>query len=76
MAQDGPRIAEVSPEEFREFAKRYASSPEIGPIQTSLDGGVDEPELYYDRWVYTDEGRRGWNNTTQESWVAFIWTSR
>ena len=46
MAQDGPRIADISAEEFREFAKRYASSPEIGPIQTSLDGGIDEPEDY------------------------------
>ncbi len=44
MAQDGPRIAEISAEEFREFARRYASSPEIGPIQTSLDGGIDEPD--------------------------------
>lgn len=44
MAQDGPRIAEISPEAFREFAKRYASSPEIGPIQTSLDGGVESPK--------------------------------
>jgi len=44
MAQDGPRIAEISAEEFREFARRYANSPEIGPIQTSLDGGIDEPD--------------------------------
>ncbi len=35
-----------------------------------MDGGLDEPELYYDKYVYTDEGRRGWNNTTQNS-VAF-----
>ena len=44
MAQDGPRIAEISAEAFREFAKRYASSPEIGPIQTSLDRGIEEPD--------------------------------
>ncbi len=44
MAQDGARIAEISAEEFRQFAKRYANSPEIGPIQTSLDGGIDEPD--------------------------------
>ena len=30
-------------DEFREFAKRYATSPEIGPIQTSLDRAVDAP---------------------------------
>lgn len=48
MAQDGPRIAEISPEEFRKFAKRYATSPEIGPIQTSLDGGVDK-EIEFER---------------------------
>ena len=40
MAQNGLKIAEISPEEFRGFAKRYATSPEIGPIQTSLDGGA------------------------------------
>ena len=44
MAQDGPRIAEISAEAFRAFAKRYASAPEIGPIQTSLDGGIDAPD--------------------------------
>lgn len=48
MAQDGPRIEEISAEEFRQFAKRYANSPEIGPIQTSLDGGVDK-EIDYER---------------------------
>jgi GNAT superfamily N-acetyltransferase len=44
MARDGLRIAEISADEFRHFAKRHASSPEIGPIQTSLDGGVDAPD--------------------------------
>lgn len=48
MAQDGPRIAEISAEEFRDFAKRHATSPEIGPIQTSLDGGADK-EIDFDR---------------------------
>ena len=48
MAQDGPRIAEISADEFRDFAKRYATSPEIGPIQTSLDGGADK-EIDFDR---------------------------
>lgn len=48
MAQDGPKIAEISPEEFRDFAKRHATSPEIGPIQTSLDGGADK-EVDFDR---------------------------
>ena len=48
MAQDGPRIAEISAEAFRDFAKRYATSPEIGPIQTSLDNGVDK-EIDFDR---------------------------
>ena len=46
MVQDGPRIGEISAEEFRGFAKRYAHSPEIGPIQTSLDGGIDRPDGY------------------------------
>ncbi len=44
MAQEGPRIAKISPEEFRDFAKRHANSPEIGPIKTSLDGGVDNED--------------------------------
>ena len=48
MAQDGPRVAEISAEEFRGFAKRHATSPEIGPIQTSLDAGVDK-EIDFDR---------------------------
>lgn len=46
MARSGLSIAEISPEEFRGFAMRYATSPEIGPIQTSLDGGTDEPNDY------------------------------
>ena len=48
MAQDGLRIAEISPQDFRDFAKRHATSPEIGPIQTSLDGGVDK-EIDFER---------------------------
>lgn len=44
MVEDGPRIGAISAEEFRGFAKRYAHSPEIGPIQTSLDGGIDQPD--------------------------------
>ena len=48
MAQDGPRIAEISAEEFRDFARRHATSPEIGPIQTSLDAGIDK-EIDFDR---------------------------
>ncbi len=48
MAQDGPRVAEISAEEFRDFARRHATSPEIGPIQTSLDAGVDK-EIDFDR---------------------------
>jgi GNAT superfamily N-acetyltransferase len=43
MVQSGLVIAKISPEDFRIFAKCYATSPEIGPIQTSLDGGVDKP---------------------------------
>lgn len=50
MAQDGPKIAEISPHEFREFAKRHATSPEIGPIQTSLDSDVTK-EGDYERVV-------------------------
>lgn len=37
-----------------------------------MDGGLDEPELYYDRYVYTDDGRNGWNNTTQNSLVFYV----
>jgi hypothetical protein len=48
MAQAGPKIAEISAEEFRDFARRHATSPEIGPIQTSLDAGVDK-EIDFDR---------------------------
>ncbi|MCZ6774385.1 MAG: hypothetical protein O7G83_20700 [Proteobacteria bacterium] len=48
MTRDGLTIAEISQEEFRDFAKRYATSPEIGPIQTSLDGGVDK-KIDFDR---------------------------
>ena len=48
MGQDGPRIAEISAAAFRDFAKRHATSPEIGPIQTSLDGGVDK-EIDFER---------------------------
>lgn len=48
MAQDGPRIAEISAEDFRGFARCHATSPEIGPIQTSLDAGVDK-EIDFDR---------------------------
>lgn len=48
MNQDGLKIKEVSNLEFREFAKRFATSPEVGPIQTSLDGGV-EKDGDYDR---------------------------
>ena len=43
MARNGPTIEQISPSEFREFAMRWATSPEIGPIQTSLDGGLDDP---------------------------------
>ncbi len=46
MEQDGPRIGAIPAEEFRGFAKRYAHSPGIGPIQTSLDGGIDQPDDY------------------------------
>lgn len=43
MLRDQLSIAEIAPAKFREFAKRFATSPEIGPIQTSLDGGIDSP---------------------------------
>jgi len=44
MARNQLTFAEIPAEEFREFVKRHATSPEIGPIQTSLDGGVDNPD--------------------------------
>lgn len=34
------KIGEMAPEEFRAFARRFATSEEVGPIQTSLDKGV------------------------------------
>ena len=46
MARNGLTIAEIPPEEFREFAKRYATSPEIGPVQTSLDDGIDKTDAH------------------------------
>ena len=46
--QQEPRIAAISGQAFRDFAKRYATSPENGPIQTSLDGGPDR-EIDFDR---------------------------
>jgi len=41
-------MAEISVEVFRDFARRHATSPEIGPIQTSLDAGIDK-EIDFDR---------------------------
>ncbi len=46
MARNGLTIAEISPEEFRGFAKRFATSPEIGPVQTSLDDSIDKTDEY------------------------------
>jgi GNAT superfamily N-acetyltransferase len=40
MSHEGASIREISEQEFRDFAKRYATSPEIGPIATSLDSGA------------------------------------
>ncbi|MFQ5773541.1 MAG: hypothetical protein ACE5GS_03390 [Kiloniellaceae bacterium] len=37
MTRYGPRIERISERQFRDFAKRFATSPEIGPIRTSLD---------------------------------------
>jgi hypothetical protein len=48
MVQEGPRIAVISGQAFRDFAKRHATSPEIGPIQTSLDRGLDR-EIDFER---------------------------
>ncbi len=44
MSGQGPRVEKISEEQFREFARRYATSPEIGPIQTSLDKGSKEDD--------------------------------
>ena len=55
MTQHGSKIAEISPEDFLGFAKRYATSPEIGPIQTSLDGGANK-EVVFDRVLVGPRG--------------------
>jgi len=57
--------------EYYDLGRDYYSESYPGNELIRMDGGLDEPELYYDRYVYTDEGRRGWNNTTQESVVLF-----
>ena len=49
MSEHGPRIDRISEEDFREFAKRFATSPEIGPIQTSLDPGTKSDDTEFDR---------------------------
>lgn len=38
MSGSGPIVAEITAQEFRDFAKHHATSPEVGPIATSLDG--------------------------------------
>jgi hypothetical protein len=48
MSQDGLTISEISVEEFRDFARRYATSPEIGPIKTDLDN-LSDPALGTER---------------------------
>jgi len=46
MNQQGSSIREISEQEFRDFAKRYATSPEVGPIATSLDSDAKhDPEV-------------------------------
>lgn len=46
MTRTGPRFEGLSEEQFRDFARRFASSPEIGPIRTSLDGDAGiEPDV-------------------------------
>ena len=42
-ASPGLEIGEISPEEFRGFAKRNGHSPEIGPIGTYFDKGDENP---------------------------------
>ena len=37
MKPSGANIAEITEEEFRDFARHNATSPEIGPIGTALD---------------------------------------
>ena len=51
MVRNRLTIADISAKEFREFAMPRATSLEIGPIQTSLDGGVDNP-ADYDRFLF------------------------
>ena len=41
MSQDGLEISEISADEFRAFARRHATSPEIGPIKTDLEDRSD-----------------------------------
>ncbi len=44
-AAPGLEIAEISADAFRNFARRFGSSPEIGPIGTYLDKGDDGAAL-------------------------------
>lgn len=46
------KIGEMAPEEFRAFARRFATSEEVGPIQTSLDkGGAQDTSDFKRRLV-------------------------
>ena len=44
MSEKGLKIAEISETDYRDFASRHATSPEIGPIQTSFDPSVKEKQ--------------------------------
>jgi hypothetical protein len=37
MSSSGPSVTEITEEQFRDFARHHATSPEIGPIATALD---------------------------------------
>jgi hypothetical protein len=49
------------------YSESYPSNTYI-----RMDGGLDDLDLWYDKYEYTDEGRRGWNNTTQNSVVLYL----
>jgi len=49
MTESGMKLGEMAPEDFRAFARRFATSDEIGPIQTSLDNGVAQDTSDYQR---------------------------
>ena len=49
MSRHGPSVKEISEQQFRDFAKHFATSPEIGPIATSLDSDAKKSNVEFER---------------------------